>query len=996
MASPGATPVVVPATTALDNSSAWHNLTAWTVQHLRYSVVNVTRYAPSLEDLILAGPRMLTKLGSFISIPDAVDGFGQRVIPDPTGADYFLTTTATEMSTQVSEAAAANLANVANVLEDDQDPAALVSRFSMEGAKGLGSVFSYATSRWALCCIAMAVILNRTHIFAASRRRLRLSWPIRLLLRFLPIILFAYQARQLLQSIQCQTSPDFAELRWGNASKTSELMFAQPGGYLHALSSTLLLGASDYDSCRAVNMIPPSNHDFSNELRGSLSRLWPLFGTLCLSHFLETVSCAVQGRPVAVETGMTLFEHSLAFAEADAAISNQLGWGLFSSGGSSNVTFQQASGANVAISRSMIMNRVNTPPEVLLVAFLSSMSHITSHVLGVFGLQSRFRLVNTGFWALSFMGTIMVEALSFSLDDPSSMGLFRFPTVCIIGFIPHVMVFTGIIVCFVIYSLALILSALQPPERWNAGSDRPLSFRERLARAHENMQANISLSDIRISREMDFYTALLRTGFGVITMASEAVYLNEDRNINLRRHTWLEEDRFRELESLRMQWAGSGLGASRYDSVGTIGLVPVKDDQLGVSNGYARERAAQKIPKSRMGDRRARDGVGAAERSSRWLLALEFLMNINRLLLRWGALIVLKALPRVGVRTQPRLLLWLSRWPKHDNKGEQQAASVGGEGSKNNRLAAGRYGRFSNRFYNDELVDVEAEVRRRLRTAPETANLPDSEIDSRLYASWKHGDLWGSMDASGDWEPDESDDEWDTTSMINSVIGDDDGRQGEEKDEGQWVDEDEGDYSYSENEDQADGQRTPTQNSPWRSPSASRETTPFDQPINMNDLARLLHPRSPSERREAHALAAHLSSDRIVTRAQYARMQQTERGRLLTTGLQQRRQQLKLSDEEEAELLEQVILARRSEEAAAAAAAARGGAGEGVTAAAADDEEGGPQCVVCHSAPRKIIVWPCRCLSLCDECRVTLAMNNFDKCVCCRREVVSFSRIYVP
>jgi len=51
---------------------------------------------------------------------------------------------------------------------------------------------------------------------------------------------------------------------------------------------------------------------------------------------------------------------------------------------------------------------------------------------------------------------------------------------------------------------------------------------------------------------------------------------------------------------------------------------------------------------------------------------------------------------------------------------------------------------------------------------------------------------------------------------------------------------------------------------------------------------------------------------------------------------------------------------------------------------------------VCQSAPRTIIVWPCRCLSLCDDCRVSLAMNNFDKCVCCRREVTSFSRIYVP
>ncbi|KAI8631953.1 hypothetical protein F5Y19DRAFT_422633 [Xylariaceae sp. FL1651] len=953
MASPGA--AIAPVSTAtFDNVSVWANLSSsW------------TRYAPSLEDLILAGPRMLTRLGSIIPFPEAIDNFGQRVIPDPTGSDYFVTTTVTEMAADVSEA----VANTANILEDDQDPAALVSRFTMEGsAKGLGSVFSYATSKWALCCIAMAIILNRTHIFAASRRRLRLTWPLRVFLRLTPIILFAYQSRQLLQAIQCQTSPDFAEMRWGNATKTSELMFAEPNRYLHGLSSMLLFGASDYDSCRAINMIPARNYDFSNELRGSLSQLWPLFRTLCLSHFLETVSCAVQGRPVAVETGMTLFEHSLAFAEADAAISNQLGWGIFSSENTSNATFQQASGANIAISRSMIMQRVNTPPEVLLVAFLSSMSHITSHILGIFGLQNKYRLFSTGFWAMCFMGSLLVEAFNFSLDNPSNMGLFRFPTVCIIGFVPHLMVFAGILMCFAIYTFALILAAMEPPD---PAMELPtLTFRERIRRAHENMQANISLADIRISRAMDFYTALLRTGFGVITMASEAVYLNEDQNVSLKQSTWLEEERYRELETLRMQWAGSGLGDSRYDSVGTIGLVPVKDGQVGASSGYARERAAQNIPKSRLGDRRSRDGVGAAERSSRWLLALEFLMNINRLVLRWAALIMLKGLARIGVQRQPWLLLYFSRWPKRDKKDEKESSEA-----MKKRPLFGKNGRYAS-FLNDETADVEAEVRRRLQRSPETVNIPEEELDSRLYDSWKHGELWGGVDNSGDWEPDEDDNEWDTTSIITSINEDDAAT------DDPWVDDDD------EVEVEAEGQRTPTQSNY----TVSRETTPFDQPIDMADLARLLHPRSPDERQEAHALAAHLSSNRIITRSQFARMQHTQRGRLLLSNTAGRGHPNsgRMTDDEQADLLEHLIMSRRAE--------AQRQEQEGGMKGGGDDEEAeaGPPCVVCHSAPRKIIVWPCRCLSLCDECRVTLAMNNFDKCVCCRREVISFSRIYVP
>ncbi|GAP91969.1 putative amino acid sensor-independent protein [Rosellinia necatrix] len=955
MASPGATLAPVSTAATINNASAWSNFTStW------------TRFAPSIEDILLAGPRMLTRIGSIISFPEAIDSFGQRVVPDPTGSDYFVTTTATEMAADISQA----VSNAADALADEQDPAAMVSRFTMEGgARGLGSVFSYATSKWALCSIAMAIILNRTHIFAASRRRLRLTWPIRILLRLAPLLLFAYQSRRLLQAIQCQTSPDFAEMRWGSSNKTSELMFAEPSGYLHGLSTALLFAPSDYASCRAINMIPASDHDASNELRGSLSQLWPLFQTISLSHFIETVSCAVQGRPVAVETSMTLFEHSLAFAEADAAIGNQLGWGLFSSGSTPNITFQQASGANIAISRSMIMNRVNTPPEVLFIAFLSSMSHITSHTLALFGLQNKYRLVSTGFWAVCFMGSLLVEAFDFTSDNASHMGLLRFPTVCIIGFVPHLMVFAGILMCFAIYAFAVILAAMEPPEPTATG--RPPTWQERIRAAHENMQANISLADIRISRSMDFYTALLRTGFGVITMASEAVYLNEDRGINIKERTWLEEERYRELESLRMQWAVTGVpGDSSYDSVGTIGLVPIKDGQAGASSGFARERAAQDVPKSRIGDRRSRDGVGAAERSSRWILALEFLMSINRLVLRWLALIMLKGLVRIGVRRQPWILVYFSRWPTQGKNEEKQSDAPSKARPKFVRTK--RHGL----LLNDETADVEAEVRKRLRRSPETINLPEEELDSRLYDSWKHGDLWGGVDTSGDWNPDGDTDSWDTTSVITS-LDEGEGSTGDE-----WEDND-------DEEVEAEGQRTPTQSNFIE----SRESTPPDLLIGMPDLARLLHPRTPDERHEAHALAAHLNSDRIVTRSQYARMQHNQRARLLLSSHAGRRRlnQGRMTEEEQADLLEQLILARRAE-----VEHHEQETGTHYSDDAEGDGDAGPVCVVCHAAPRKIIVWPCRCLSLCDECRVSLAMNNFDKCVCCRREVFSFSRIYVP
>ncbi|KAF5546382.1 ASI1 [Fusarium phyllophilum] len=932
-------------------SGSWYNPAVWTV--------NVARYAPILEDLVWAGPRFVKKLGSYISVPEHLETTtgNSNYIPAVVGANTILAE------------ADPTIQNIMEPLLGTGGPetaaTAPIARVPVDSVRSLGSVFGYATSKWALCCIAMAVILNRTHIFAATRRRLRLRWPTRLLLRFVPIVLLVVQARHLLQSIQCQTSSDFSELRWGNASKSSDLMFSHQNAFLNSLSSILLFSASDEQSCIAVRMIPSDESGSARNLTGSLSNLWPLFGTFCLSQFLETVSCAVQGRPVAPETGMTLFEQSLAFAEADAAISNQLGWNLFTKTTSADVPASGLGNA-IALTRSMVMRRVNTSPEVLLVALLSSMTHITSHTLGIFNLQAKYRLISTGFWGLCFMASIVWAAISFDLDNPSSQSLLRFPTVCIIGFVPHVLVLLGIAICLFIYGLALLLSAFSPPSTSDMAS---MTIRQRLIHAHENMQANVSLSSIRITREMDFYTALLRTGFGAITMASEAVYLNEDKGISLKRRTWLEEQRFKEAEELQRKLIGGGGGLpdSRYDQIGAIGLIPVKGGPSIASNGYARERAAQKIPKGRS-ERNLHAGIGASERSSRWLMALEFLLSINKLIARISAKSLLWCLATLRIRYQPAWLLWLAQHPK--SMDSQSKSS-----SRRQPRPRGPSSYNDGRIPKEETADIEAEFRR------VCIDQDEESLDRDLYKYWVKNGWWGSADSSGDFEP-HSDDDFDTTSVVSmSTTGD-------------GVD----DYQAWESEDENDdGQRTPTQ----RSPQISRESTPFhDTPMQISDLARLLHPTSPEEREEAVTLSAHLQSDGIMTRAKYRRMEQLQRTRVLASpgsGLLQPKANIvqpgrstKLDTDEEERLLEQLLLSRRQAFQSAACSETsweNGGSGFG---------SDGPQCVVCQSSPRTIIVWPCRCLSLCDDCRVSLAMNNFDKCVCCRREVISFSRVFVP
>ncbi|KAK2603917.1 hypothetical protein QQS21_003852 [Conoideocrella luteorostrata] len=937
-------------------AASWHNITAW--------AFNVTRHAPILEDIISAGPRIFTKLGSYMALPDTI------------GSPAQLTS-----STSRTYSSAAPEPNIYNLLEPNDgvpnaarivaqdgeaDPVAQAARLSLDGARGLGSVFSYATSKWAISCVAMALILNRTHIFAATRRRLRFRWHVRLLLRLLPLLLLAFQSVNLLRSIQCQTSPDFNQLRWGGLDKASDLTFVHHNTFLNKLSAILLFGATDRQSCELVGMVPQLSEPDGKQLRGSLSILWPLFGVLCLSQFVETLSRAVQGRPLSAETGMTLFEQSLAFAEADAAINNQLGLAAFPKHQQSFDFTGTNVAASIPITRSLVLRRVNTPPEVLFIAFLSSMTHLSSHVLGIFDAQSRYRLVNTSFWGFCFMGTIVWSAFEFELGNPSAQSLLRFPTVCIIGFVPHVLVLSGIAVCLLIYGLALILSALSPPPSTSPSSTN--TIRQRLAHAHSNMQANVSLAEIRITREMDFYTAILRIGFAAITMASEAVYLNEERGVNIQQYTWLEEARFREVEELQRQVVGIGLLNSHYDEIGTIGLVPVKEGTTLAASGYSRERAGQRICRSR-GDRAIRAGTGATERSSRWLMAVEFLLSITRLIARIGALAALWVLCRIRIRTQPAWLLWLARRQKFgpgdriprrkvDDGASRQTPNFQGE-----RLIPHMEG-----------IDVEAEFRRL------NANQDENSLDADLYKYWVSGGWWGSNDMSGDYNPEEVDNTWDTTSVISTSS--------------RALDDDmDNEWELGDNE-----QKTPT-----RVPAAwSPETNPMiDTVLDTNDLARLLHPATVEEREEAHTLSAHLLVDGIMTRSAFRRRDQFRRSRVLLRSVSigdnvdisdiSNKRNTRLGCRDEEQLLEQILLSRRNLPGLSPPKAASN-LGHSLRM---EDSQSLP-CVVCHSSVRTIIVWPCRCLSLCDDCRVSLAMNNFDKCVCCRRDVMSFSRIFVP
>ncbi|KNE59349.1 hypothetical protein AMAG_03647 [Allomyces macrogynus ATCC 38327] len=53
-------------------------------------------------------------------------------------------------------------------------------------------------------------------------------------------------------------------------------------------------------------------------------------------------------------------------------------------------------------------------------------------------------------------------------------------------------------------------------------------------------------------------------------------------------------------------------------------------------------------------------------------------------------------------------------------------------------------------------------------------------------------------------------------------------------------------------------------------------------------------------------------------------------------------------------------------------------------------------CVVCQTNPRAIVLRPCNCLVVCDECREALAARRFKTCPTCRRPVTAFCKVYQP
>lgn len=789
------------------------------------------------------------------------------------------------------------------------------------------------------------VLILLCQFYASSREHLQLRWYMRLAIYAIPMAAFLTQMLSILQALRCQTSPDFAQIRYGDPLKHLAIDFASEGGFLYRLSTTMLFWQDDASCCAARHMSLTAIDGDKSGLRGSLSLLFKFFMTICASQLVETLACALQGQRPVSETGMTIFEHSLAFAECEAMISSALGFGFFGLPKLDSAT----PSTGKLVTRSEILHRLNVPPEVLLVCLISCLSHLSSAALAITGIRHRVRLVNTAIWSICYMTAFIWSFLNVILNDSiTDLGVLRFPTVCVMGFIPHIMILIGIVVCGLIYASALLVTVFSIPEDAAEG----LTFQQRIAWAYGNLQANVqfsSTSSIRISMAEDFYTTLLKIGFNVLTAASEAVFLNEGSRVQVAEMTWIEQKRIEQLATSIDRRRGPAVPTELLgDGIAKgVGFADHQNVAFGLSP-YARERKSKPVT----GDANKGsidNGLGINQRRSRMQLTYDFISGIFWLVTGLQAQLALTLLIKAGIDRRPA---WLLKAASH--VGERRGPPVA-----ETRNAAADDLLF---LLRDDDADVESEMRQRLRNTG--ADTSEESLSEHLYGWWGRGGWFGNVDSSGEYQAREMDD--DLTSMVSMST------------------------NASNADDRSDasgsGRRTPTQDDPY----ADRETTPaHDTGLDMSLLSRLLNPQTPSDRDEARLLAHSLQSDRAMTRSRYRKDTDRARAQLLS-GLRSTVQQQQSSEDEEERDLEQFILSQRAKARAKATKSKTWDTGaEGMG-------EGGPQCVVCQSAPRTILVWPCGCLSMCDDCRTGLALRNTSACICCRTEVAAYSRLYVP
>ncbi len=237
----------------------------------------------------------------------------------------------------------------------------------------VSTFFSYLISPYALVCVSMAVILNRTVVFANSRIHRVMPLPQRLLLRCITIY---FLLKNIVPLLVC--------LKYSAKLQDKQTLFSIIPDYFN-------LGPND--------KVP------------SPDLFWYLYLSICLGQFIETFASVIQGRTPYSEAGMSLFEYSMAFQEAQFMESPSI--------------------------------------ELLSISLFSAVSQLSVHLFGILNLNN-YRLIPSSIFGLSFLIYFATSVFNGTI--------LKFPAVCIIGYFPQLLTCFIILLCLFIYTMAAIFA----------------------------------------------------------------------------------------------------------------------------------------------------------------------------------------------------------------------------------------------------------------------------------------------------------------------------------------------------------------------------------------------------------------------------------------------------------------------------------------------------------------------------------------------------------
>ncbi|KAK6202978.1 uncharacterized protein RJT21DRAFT_23617 [Scheffersomyces amazonensis] len=222
---------------------------------------------------------------------------------------------------------------------------------------------------------------------------------------------------------------------------------------------------------------------------------WPIFLNFCLSSFTETFISSIQGRKPYTESGITIFEHSLAFQE-------------FSSSGA------------FFFGNSKFLKRPTE--QVLLATLFSIFNHLNIHV-GALLNDNKYRLIPSSIIGITF--------LTYFISTLFNWKIIGFPTILILTFIPQVLILIIIAISTIIFIAAVIT---------NGFSLQDLNYASFFIHETNEDEPDFASRNFNVHLYDDFYTALLNIGMLAITSAGKSSYITELSLVTLDDQTWIE------------------------------------------------------------------------------------------------------------------------------------------------------------------------------------------------------------------------------------------------------------------------------------------------------------------------------------------------------------------------------------------------------------------------------------------------------------------------